>query len=97
MVDTVVMEQASDKASSSSQDTAASSGAGFDLVAASEWPDLPAEVVLLSPAQCRTLWRQFSSDSMYAVRQVSMKALLGFGQTAQPEDRLMTVTLRTDS
>lgn len=95
MVDTAVMEQASDKASSSSQDTAASSGAGFDLVAASDWPDLPAEVVLLSPAQCRTLWRQFSSDSIYAVRQVSMKAHPGYGQTAQPEGRLITVTSPT--
>ena len=48
------------------------SGAGFDMVAAAEWPELPADVVLLSPVQCRTLWRQFSSDSMYAVRQVSV-------------------------
>ena len=76
VVDTAVMEQASDKASSSSRDstaaadTAASSTSGFDLVAASEWPDLPVDVVLLTPAQCRTLWRQFSSDSMYAVQQV---------------------------
>lgn len=81
VVDTAVMEQASDKASSSSQDTAASSGAGFDLVAASDWPDLPAEVVLLSPAQCRTLWRQFSSDSIYAVRQA---------QATQEANRLAT-------
>ena len=77
VVDTAVMEQASDKATSSSQDTmiaadlASSSGSGFDLVAASEWPHLPAEVVLLSPSQCRTLWRQFSSDSTYAVHQVA--------------------------
>lgn len=77
VVDTAVMEQASDKATSSSQDSmtatdsATSSGSGFDLVAASEWPDLPAEVVLLSPSQCRTLWRQFSSDSTYAVQQVA--------------------------
>ncbi len=78
MVDTAVMEQASDKASSSSQDsiasadTAASSASGFDMVAASEWPDLPADAVLLTPAQCRMLWRQFSSDSVYAVQQVGI-------------------------
>ena len=46
------------------------------MVAAAEWPELPADVVLLSPGQCRTLWRQFSSDSMYAVRQVSVLAML---------------------
>ncbi len=76
MVDTAVMEQASDKAASSSQDslttadTAASSTSAFDMVAASEWPDLPADAVLLTPTQCRMLWRQFSSDSVYAVQQV---------------------------
>ena len=82
VVDTAVREQASDKASSSTQDsmvaadTATTSGAGFDMVAAAEWPELPADVVLLSPSQCRTLWRQFSSDSMYAVRQVSTLPML---------------------
>jgi hypothetical protein len=42
----------------------------FDMVAASEWPGLPEQAVLLSPTQCRTLWRQFSSDSNTAVQQV---------------------------
>ena len=73
------MEQASEKATSRSQDsigtadTAASSTSAFDMVAASEWPDLPADVVLLTPAQCRMLWRQFSSDSVYAVQQVGQQ------------------------
>ena len=87
VVDSAVREQASDKASSSTQDsmaaadTATTSGAGFDMVAAAEWPELPADVVLLSPSQCRTLWRQFSSDSMYAVRQVSILPMLRLSQT----------------
>lgn len=48
---------------------AAAAGA-FDMVAASEWLALAEELVLLSPSQCRTLWRQFSSDTSYAVQQV---------------------------
>lgn len=82
VVDTAVMEQASDKATSSSQDSvataeiAASSTSAFDMVAASEWPDLPADMVLLTPAQCRMLWRQFSSDSVYAVQQVGQHPAL---------------------
>jgi len=88
VVDAAVMEQASDKATSSSQDSmtatdsATSSGSGFDLVAASEWPNLPAEVVLLSPSQCRTLWRQFSSDSTYAVQQVDSHISRGVACTS---------------
>lgn len=50
------------------------------MVAAAEWPELPADVVLLSPSQCRILWRQFSSDSMYAVRQVSTLPMLRLSQ-----------------
>ncbi len=41
----------------------------FDIVAASEWPGIAKERVLLSPAQCRTAWRQFSSDSSVLVQQ----------------------------
>ena len=58
-------QEASSGAASSSE-----ANASFDIVAASAWPGVPAERVLLAPAQCRTLWRQFASDSAYAVQQV---------------------------
>ena len=40
-----------------------------DMMAAQEWPGMAPDLVLLSPAQCRQLWRQFSSDSSYIVQQ----------------------------
>ena len=46
-----------------------SSSANFDLVSASEWPNIAAEDVLLSPAQARSVWRQFSSDVALTVQQ----------------------------
>ena len=47
-----------------------SSGGGVDIMAAAEWPGLAAADVLLSPSQCRSLWRQFLSDSTFTVQQV---------------------------
>ena len=66
-----MVEQATESSSGAARghDGAASTRASkagdddFDIVAASEWPGVAAERVLLSPSQCRTLWRQFSSDS----------------------------------
>ncbi len=48
----------------------------FDIVAANDWPGVPPNRALLGPAQCRTLWRQFSSDSAYAVQQVGQGSTL---------------------
>ena len=47
------------------------SGPAFDLLAAAEWPGLPegSAEVLLTPAQVRSVWRQFTSDSTFAVQQ----------------------------
>lgn len=43
----------------------------FDLQSAAEWPaGVSEEDVLLSPAQVRSIWRQFMSDSTFAVQQV---------------------------
>ena len=44
--------------------------AGFDMLSGSEWPDMPKANVLLTPGQCRGLWRQFVSDSDLLVGQV---------------------------
>lgn len=41
----------------------------FDIRSAAEWPGITAEEVLLSPTQCRQLWRQFASDSQLVVQQ----------------------------
>jgi hypothetical protein len=48
---------------------AAPAAGGFDLLSASEWPGVAPADVLLSPAQARTAWRQFSSDSALSVQQ----------------------------
>ena len=43
----------------------------FDLQSAAQWPaGISEEDVLLSPAQVRSIWRQFMSDSTFAVQQV---------------------------
>lgn len=78
VVDRAVLEHADASASSSGSSSigldeapkAAASQEKFDMVAASEWPGVPKEDVLLTPSQCRTLWRQFASDSNTAVQQV---------------------------
>ena len=41
----------------------------LDMLTASEWPGVSPEHVLQSPAQCRTLWRHFVSDSELSVQQ----------------------------
>ena len=41
----------------------------FDIQSASEWPEVESSRVLLSPIQCRQLWRQFTSDSAFIVQQ----------------------------
>ena len=88
-VERAVLDHATDGAPSTRNQEAAgtsSSGAGaadaggFDMVAASEWPGVAAEAALLSPAQCRALWRQFASDSAHAVQQVLV------GPSAPPAD-----------
>lgn len=57
-----------ESATSTSED--AQSPQVLDILAASEWPNISAAAVLLSPLQCRTLWRQFISDSNSHVQQV---------------------------
>ena len=46
-------------------------GDAFDLTSANEWPGISKEDVLLSPAQVRTIWRQFSSDVALSVQQAA--------------------------
>ncbi len=72
VVERAVLEHAGEVPSSSGADlsTRPAGGGAFDMVAAADWPGLPEHMVLLSPSQCRTLWRQFSSDTSYAVQQV---------------------------
>lgn len=43
--------------------------ADFDLLSASDWPSVAQEDVLLSPAQARAVWRQFSSDVALSIQQ----------------------------
>ncbi len=81
MVDRAVLEHADTSASSSSRaghEPGSDAREGFDMVAASEWPRVPEQDVLLSPAQCRTLWRQFASDSNTAVQQVCRQLCLPY-------------------
>ena len=78
-VERAVLALAADKAAALGAPEAApgeatEGGEGFDLVAAAEWPGVPEGAVLLSPPQCRALWRQFASDSAYSVQQVPSTA-----------------------
>jgi len=73
VVDTAIMRLAEVPSSKTSGSTpaaaAAKSSSEFDLLSASEWPDVAKEDVLLTPAQARTVWRQFSSDVALSVQQ----------------------------
>ncbi len=78
-VERAVLALAADKAAALSASGPPAGGApegggGFDLVAAAEWPGVAEAAVLLSPPQCRALWRQFASDSAYSVQQVPPQA-----------------------
>jgi hypothetical protein len=44
-------------------------GSGLDMLSLTEWPGVPQAAVLLPPGQCRSLWRQFVSDSNFIVQQ----------------------------
>ncbi|KAK9824432.1 hypothetical protein WJX72_010204 [[Myrmecia] bisecta] len=70
-VDRAVLGLAADKGPEEASSSAAEIGdaAEFDIMSASEWPQAPAASVLLTPSQCRTLWRQFASDANYTVQQ----------------------------
>lgn len=56
-------------AAAASITAASKASAEFDLISASEWPGVAKEDVLLTPAQARTVWRQFSSDVALSVQQ----------------------------
>ena len=51
-------------------DDQASHSAEWDVLAAPEWPGVPAKSMLLSPSRCRALWKQFASDTNFIVQQV---------------------------
>lgn len=55
---------------SSSEEDQSQHSAEWDVLAAPEWPGVPAKATLLSPSRCRALWRQFTSDTNFAVQQV---------------------------
>ncbi|KDD71685.1 hypothetical protein H632_c4566p0, partial [Helicosporidium sp. ATCC 50920] len=44
----------------------------FDLLAAREWPGVPASEVMLQPEQVRALWRSQAADAALAVQQAQM-------------------------
>ena len=70
----------------------------FDIQSASEWPGVEAGRVLLSPVQCRQLWRQFTSDSAFIVQQaqatqVPSGSLLSYFIFGFPKDKIMPQVL----
>ncbi|KAF3486178.1 hypothetical protein F2Q69_00055300 [Brassica cretica] len=44
-------------------------GASTDPLASSSWEKVPPKDVLLTPVQCKSLWRQFKSETEYTVTQ----------------------------
>ena len=64
-----------------------SSGKGFDIATASEWPGgVRKEDVLISPANARSAWREFMSASTLAIQQakITQQANLAAGKRAPP-------------
>ncbi|XP_077212329.1 protein ROOT HAIR DEFECTIVE 3-like [Tasmannia lanceolata] len=41
----------------------------FDPLASSTWEEVPLTKTLISPVQCKSLWRQFNTDTEYSVTQ----------------------------
>ncbi|CAK9174489.1 unnamed protein product [Ilex paraguariensis] len=41
----------------------------FDPLASSTWEEVPASKTLITPVQCKSLWRQFKSETEYTVTQ----------------------------
>ncbi|CAH8278258.1 unnamed protein product [Arabidopsis lyrata] len=44
-------------------------GTSTDPLASSSWEEVPPKNVLLTPVQCKSLWRQFKSETEYSVTQ----------------------------
>ena len=51
----------------------------LDIHVAVEWPDIPAEHVLIQPAAVRTAWKHFMTETKLQITQV----ILGFEDKAQ--------------
>lgn len=69
--------------------SSAGDASSFDLQSAAEWPaGIGEEDVLLSPAQVRSTWRQFMSDSTFAVQQVRWAGREGEAESVQRCARL---------
>uniref|UniRef100_A0A1S4E2A1 Protein ROOT HAIR DEFECTIVE 3 homolog n=1 Tax=Cucumis melo TaxID=3656 RepID=A0A1S4E2A1_CUCME len=47
----------------------ASSGSSFDLLASSTWEKVSENDTLITPVQCKSLWRQFKAETEYMVTQ----------------------------
>ncbi|XP_073006806.1 protein ROOT HAIR DEFECTIVE 3-like isoform X2 [Typha latifolia] len=41
----------------------------FDPLASNSWEEVPAEKTLITPVQCKSLWRQFNTETEYTVTQ----------------------------
>ncbi|XP_057797183.1 protein ROOT HAIR DEFECTIVE 3 [Salvia miltiorrhiza] len=48
---------------------ATSRGISADPLASSSWDEVPSSKTLLTPVQCKTLWRQFTAETEYTVSQ----------------------------
>ena len=86
-----ILALADDKMQRRASESMSTDRATFDMYSASEWPadSLGAsngiseradqEVIMITPPQCRMIWRQFQSDTGYIVQQVQWNALGSLG------------------
>ncbi len=86
-----ILALADDKMQRRASESLSTDRATFDMHSASEWPadslgasngvsegaDL--EVIMITPPQCRMIWRQCQSDTGYIVQQVHLNALGDMG------------------
>ena len=89
-----ILALADDKMQRRASESLSTDRATFDMHSASEWPadSLGAghgvsegpdrEVIMITPPQCRVIWRQFQSDTGYIVQQVHWNALGGIGNAS---------------
>ena len=81
-----ILALADDKMQRRASESLSADRATFDMYSASEWPadslgasngasdGADQEVIMITPPQCRMIWRQFQSDTGYIVQQVHRTA-----------------------
>lgn len=68
-VEDALLSLVTDSDVSSESSESSNRGSPSNALASSTWPDVAPEDTMLTPAQCRSLWRQFRAETEYTISQ----------------------------